>query len=397
MSETREQLKNLESTAQQLRLTEPGSDNNSELRAHLQKKVHDLVRQHLDKPEFWKHIQQKLHSDHLNPGLSTFPDINIETNAKGQLLGIEVRSASAGNLWAIDIVGKQQEYKAKQHIFNKFQELDRQSRQEYAATNHLLQPSQEVSSVSGAVARFVSGGHSVYSDSHWAFKHGGQAAIMNYLFWTEGHQRNPLETHPLRSGHELDFYQKIVNYARDHDITNPSKKITPAMLMTWSLKSNQDQSGRVCIQDALLTVHNVLRALARVREANANNLPESDAIRAIIIDNKGDGRHGPAQSGLCGILGKKYKIDLQEGSLFDRSNPASPFRATSDTNYASAGASYHFWVGAFAASTCSDTTATEAVWSEAIVIKKNNRLSREERPWGDAGVATYTAMQKLGI
>lgn len=265
----------------------------------------------------------------------------------------------------------------------------------YEKQNPVLSPSDVTNSVANAISQYESSGKGrVINDPLWTGKAGGAIYIGNQLYFEEGNSANVLNGLPLRSGKELDLYQEIVRYTKHNDITDPSKKITPDMVMSWSLKVNADNDGTVVVQDALLTAHNVMRALARSEVVEVGNLPKGDPVRHIVEDQTPSHKpEGPHAKGLRETINEKYHVKgLTEGhdtALFDQSDKFSVFKPLTDYANSSTGSSYHFWVGAFGASCLGSEATRLAVKVEGDKVKGGNKTGQDEKPWGNAGVDMY--------
>jgi len=164
------------------------------------------------------------------------------------------------------------------------------------------------------------------------------------------------------------------------------------------LQVNADENRNVTIQEALLTAHNVMKALARPGTHLSNNLPEGDPVRYIIEDCMND-RPAGHEPGLSQIMRDKYhqgNVGNVSGQwMFDRDNPYAVFKPNCESRDASTGSAYHFWVGAFAASTLGPGNAHAMVWGEGEVKKYTGHsgpLAEQEKPWGKAGVDAWVQM-----
>lgn len=267
--------------------------------------------------------------------------------------------------------------------------------------NPLSDPDNTSKAVAEAVRKYEERSGKVISDQTAVVRMGGAAYIGQYLYFEEGTSiTDGLATlRPLRSGHELELYDRIKNYANSHDIIDPNNKISQEQIMTWSLQVCRNQSDNsVCIQDALLTAHNVMRALARPEVAKLESLPANDPVRHIIEDSTEQNPKGH-QPGLPQLMRAKYGLKGVNGEtgqdLFDRENPYSVFKPNAEDRNSSTGSAYHFWVGAFAASTLSGPVAKGMVWGEGTVIKGNNSTGQDEKPWGGAGVKAWEQMPSM--
>lgn len=266
--------------------------------------------------------------------------------------------------------------------------------------NHLAIPDDTATRVAAAVKQYEAKGkgYDVYNDLTWTARHGGPTMIGQYLYFEEGNSLTGAVKNlpPLRTGTELDLYDKITRYAKTHDITDPSQKITQDQVMTWALDVN-NVNGRVCVQDAILTAHNVMRALARPEVVVQENLPKGDPIKQIIEDMTLEKKdiHG-RPSGLVDSVKEKYHLrgakSFAGQELFDQSNPYSTFKANTDDRNSSTGSAYHFWVGLLASSSLSPTAAKAMVWGEGTMVKNNDKTGQDEKPWGWAGVAAWERM-----
>ncbi len=273
-----------------------------------------------------------------------------------------------------------------------------EKKENYSERNPVLKPEDTATKVSQAIRDYEKAGNKVYTDAKWADKHQGNVFIANYLFCEEGNPVNALREHPIRSGTEIDLYKKICSYAKYHDITDPKEKISPDMIMKWSLEVNTNNDRQVVIEDALLTAHNVMRAIARSNAANPENLPAGDPVRQILEDcrfGERNGKHdaqklGAHVPGLREIMENKYqqhdRMANHDQALFDANNKYAVFKPLTDYADSSTGSSYHFWVGAFGASVLSAEATRASIKIEGSHVKGNDRNGRDEQPWGNAGV-----------
>ena len=65
---------------------------------------------------------------------------------------------------------------------------------------------------------------------------------------------------PIRSGYEVELYKKIKDFARQR---GPNDQLDNETLFRMGLETCRDSEGTVNIQDVFLTLHNVVRLLAR--------------------------------------------------------------------------------------------------------------------------------------
>jgi len=257
------------------------------------------------------------------------------------------------------------------------------------AVNPPLDPSTTSTEVKDTVSNYEKQtGADVYYDKFWIAKHGTTLNITQYLYFEEGTSATDTVCGlpPIRSGHEKELYSKIKDYITNNDIKDPDNKITPDMIMKWSLEAN-NRNGKVCIQDALLTAHNVMRALARPDAAQVQNLKNGDPVKDIFNDMSNQ------NGGIHQILKDKYglrNVDSGVGQdLFDPDNKYACFRALTDDKNSSAGSAYHFWVGAFATMGLDPLTAKGMVYGEGEIVKGNNAVAQDEMPWGYAGIDAF--------
>lgn len=274
--------------------------------------------------------------------------------------------------------------------------------------NFVADPEETSKAVANAIRKHEqSTGGAVYDNKLWVeTTYGKDYRVANFLYSDEG--RNSLTGEakvfePLRSGSEMALYNRIKNYAAGHDMTDPAQKITQEQIMTWSLQVNADEHGNVTIQEALLTAHNVMKALARSGTHLPENLKKDDPIRHIIEDCNDDKVQPGQPPGLVHIMRDKYQqksVNNVSGQwLFDKSNPYSVFKPNAEDRDASTGSAYHFWVGSFAASTLGTGEAKLMIWGEGSVIKGkshgNAQLGEQEKPWGGAGVKAWEQMPTM--
>ncbi len=257
------------------------------------------------------------------------------------------------------------------------------------AVNPPLDPGTTSTRVKDTVSNYEKQtGAKVYDDKLWLTKHGTALNLTQYLYFEEGTSATDgvCRIPPIRSGHEKELYNKIKDYIKTSDIKDPDKKLTPDMIMKWSLEVN-NRKGKVCIQDALLTTHNVMRALARPDAAQVQNLKDGDPVKDIFNDMNNQ------KTGIHQILKDKYgRTNVESGigqDLFDPDNKYACFRSLTNDKNTSAGSSYHFWVGAFGAMALDPVVADGMVMGEGKVVKKNNSIAKDEMPWGYAGVNAF--------
>ncbi len=263
--------------------------------------------------------------------------------------------------------------------------------------NHKAIPDDTATRVAWEINNYPRG--KVVNDRGWTDDHGGAINVGQYLYFEEGNSLTGAIYNgpPIRSGHELELYDKICKYVKNTDMTDPNNKITQAQIMRWSLDANfKDAYGTVSVQDSILTAHNVMRALARSDVSEYTRLPKNDPIRHIIEDQREDARHARVEGhapGLGQIIREKYHVKSPMAGittdLFDRNSAYSVFKPNSDDSNSSAGSGYHFWVGALAASSLTSPTARGMVWGEGSVVKGNNKTGQDEKPWGGAGIDTW--------
>ncbi len=400
-------LNDIERDARVLERTNESTDTSRwrDLHANLQKEVRDFVSAHKEDKAGVAALKSQLDSDHGKLGHGEFPDINIEVDKNGNLLGMEVRNEFSGRKLAESVVGNQQQFDAQRGQFEQFQQqdhikradgLDRSSQAQYKSENALMDPNREAAAVANVVKNYKASGVEVRDENlTWA---SGKGNVIDYLGKEEG--SSTFHGKILRSGHEGELYHKIEDYVKTHDITDPAQKISPEQLMQWSLDVNKKDNS-VSLQDALLTVHNVTRALARGQEAEPKNLPPGDPVRQILLENQtfNPHEHNPQLGGVYGILQEKYgyRGKPEESRLFERDEPLSIFKPTVDDAYDSAGATYHFWGTAFGAAALGpmgSTISGGGSWFEEMVVKQHTAGSApatgfNELPWDQAGVQVY--------
>ncbi|MBX9567287.1 MAG: hypothetical protein K2X77_00225 [Candidatus Obscuribacterales bacterium] len=272
--------------------------------------------------------------------------------------------------------------------------------------NTLADPEDTANSVANAIRKYeqMTGGK-VYDNKLWVqTTMGKEFRVGDFLYSDEGRSLMSLSEDskvlfPLRSGAEFALYNRIKAYSASHDMTDPSQKITQEQIMSWSLQVNADENRDVTVQEALLTAHNVMKALARPGTHLYQNLPEDDPVRHIIEDCITDKLPRGREPGLSQIMNAKYdQHGIQNVSgqwMFDKENPYSVFKANCDDRDASTGSAYHFWVGAFAASTLGPGDAKAMIFGEGEVKRlfgKSGPLAEQEKPWGGAGVNAWMKM-----
>jgi hypothetical protein len=154
---------------------------------------------------------------------------------------------------------------------------------------------------------------------------------------------------PLRSGGEVAFYNRLKEEIAK---LKPGEHIDQGKLLAWGLDAVAAPSGTANLQLALLTVHNVVRALARPQTWPAEPNP-SDAAYPMFLDLWGQGSSGGK------TLGEALKEPRKASGQFDdaaftmrrffdpKDGVFLPLPGTEKTEF-NAGSHYYFWIGALA-------------------------------------------------
>lgn len=168
---------------------------------------------------------------------------------------------------------------------------------------------------------------------------------------------------PIRSGREVALYQKIKEFIAHRQ---PNQRLGMDTLLIMGLDACSGSGGSTNLQMALLTIHNVVRILARPQQWAGVALPKdyghpaSDPAYPILQDVLGrSSTGGPALPDIMGV--KRYpKGHAQAGGvpaiwcmagLFDpRTGPFQPQPGANGAEW-NGGCHYYYWIGALARTT----------------------------------------------
>jgi hypothetical protein len=198
----------------------------------------------------------------------------------------------------------------------------------------------------------------------------------NYLKFEDGVKK------PYRTGHEVQFYQRLK--------VAISKKtsgghIAADDMIVMGLESCKDASGNANLQETLLTIHNVIRLLARPQQWTGATLPgdyghpASDPAYPILQDVLGRQTTGGR------TLAEIYKMRLKPNGevvmqsysmsrLFDpKTGPFQPQPGARNAEW-NAGCHYYYWIGALGR-----TTLGGAAIIGGLVGEKGGKQGNEDQ------------------
>ena len=187
----------------------------------------------------------------------------------------------------------------------------------------------------------------------------------SYWLGTKGLHYEDGKDKPIRTGYEVALYNKI----KDFIATHPNEKIDTSAILKMGLESASDNK-KVNLQVALLTVHNVVRFLARPGQWAADSPtgkssvhdyghPSTDPLYPVFRELRGyESTQGTSLVKTMGIKlrTKETQIDVAgvpvnsqwTQELFDPVKGVfSPLPGASNSLW-NGGAHYYFWVGAVA-------------------------------------------------
>ncbi len=164
---------------------------------------------------------------------------------------------------------------------------------------------------------------------------------------------------PVRSGHEVALYNKIKEFVSNR---NAGDRLDMSKLLRMGLDSCSNAGGEANLQITLLTIHNVVRILARPQQWSGPGIagdyghPETDPAYPILQDLQGrSSTGGPTFPAMMGI---RQKPSGEVGdplwsmrTLFDQQKGAfenEPGAINAEWN---AGCHYYHWIGGLARST----------------------------------------------
>jgi hypothetical protein len=185
-------------------------------------------------------------------------------------------------------------------------------------------------------------------------------------------------TPQLRSGHETDFYNTLKAFARN----NPGQKLGPQDLLNMGLDACADANGNVDLQQVYLTVHNVMRILARPDQwgFDQSKYNKDPAVSAIFNDVLGI-KSSDGTAMLPDMMGMnratKDGKTLKKGEVYDKiwtlpnlfsTEPGkglfAPQPGVKDFT-GNGGAHYYFWLGALAKARGGSAAVLTGMWTES--------------------------------
>ena len=190
---------------------------------------------------------------------------------------------------------------------------------------------------------------------------------------------------PLRTGREVAFYNALKQRVR---ALKPGERIDRAQMLSLGLRTATPRDGKVHLPEVYLTVHNVIRLLARPEQWTGSPLPgdyghpPGDPAYPILQDVLGrrssDG--GPSLADHFKvrrkpdgeILQRSYSVETlfgQEGGVFE-------YYEGAPTGHINGGAHYYFWVGMLGQRYFTGFGVSVARAKEAVLKSMTNEASR---------------------
>jgi len=235
----------------------------------------------------------------------------------------------------------------------------------------------------------------------------GGLRTLTQLVNEEGRGHNP-----PRSGHEIKFYTKLKEYLRTR---GPGQKLDPGQLLRMGMEAAADGNGDVNLADVYLTVHNVVRLLARPTQWSSDTSLDSmkdDPVHPILLDIQGrksiDGhksladlrgsRRAPQDLPRSGIRkGEITDRNYTKDNLFDISPDGdglfAPLRGVNDA-LGNGGAYYYFWLGTFTQTLGGDLAIKGGDWYEWA--QKKGGLQYIPLPWARNEIDFERGKMQLG-
>ena len=178
-------------------------------------------------------------------------------------------------------------------------------------------------------------------------------------------------TKPPRTGYETKMYEKIKDFVRNK---GPNDRIDEQTLLWMGLESSKQANGEINFQDAVLTVHNVVRILARPETWTEKTSSKSgwetmkeDSVFPILKDIMGyesiDGK--PTLASIMGAVRREGDpklstldpnditrncVDIRYPltSLFDPEKGVFATAPGAEGSLGNGGAYYYYWLGCLA-------------------------------------------------
>jgi hypothetical protein len=183
----------------------------------------------------------------------------------------------------------------------------------------------------------------------------GQGMLVTHIGAEEG------SAYPLRSGYEVAFYERLKQRLA---ASPPWVRLSRADLLTLGLESCADGAGHANISLAFLTIHNVMRALARPRtwfdDWYSGKWNQGDSMLPVLEDLA-----GKTPGSLPALLSARFNVVLDRNKQVvvdpsDQSDNANKYWAMklfggdgafealrgTPEKAANGGAHYYFWAGA---------------------------------------------------
>jgi len=157
---------------------------------------------------------------------------------------------------------------------------------------------------------------------------------------------------PLRSGAEVSFFNKLKNEIAS---LPPGQRIDQMRMLSLALDAVAGPNGTANLQAALLTVHNVVRMLARPLTWPAEPGP-ADPAYPIFLDLWGRGTSGGRTLGEVVHAARRASGQFDDRSftltrLFDNDRGVFPALTGATNTEWNGGSHYYFWIGALGEAT----------------------------------------------
>ncbi|HEV3141736.1 MAG TPA: hypothetical protein VGY57_14525, partial [Vicinamibacterales bacterium] len=186
---------------------------------------------------------------------------------------------------------------------------------------------------------------------------------------------------PIRSGSEVMLYQMIKGVLMRRKNGQTVAPLTPEDILKMSMKVVCGPDGKAPISAAMLTAHNVIRALARPDKWRGGVITKDDAMYPIFRDILGEqSTEGSGTPSLPELMGVKPGSGFNHAeSLFEPGGKDQVFATLPGATGSSdnGGAHYYFWTGSM---------GYAAVWTGGI-----------SRPFGVNEETLSSGASSLGI
>ncbi|MGE5623874.1 MAG: hypothetical protein ACM3UP_02495 [Methanocella sp.] len=205
---------------------------------------------------------------------------------------------------------------------------------------------------------------------------------------------------PIRTGREVAFYNRLKGRIAVHQVTEP---IGMDQLLVMGLEACRDERDTVNLQEALLTVHNVMRLLARPQQWSSQGVegdyghPASDPAYPILQDYLGLSSSDAGRT-LAEIMGIKRR---PSGEIFlplapmeimfdprDGDFQAQPGAVDAEWN---SGSHYYYWIGALAR-----TTMGSGAIMAGVVGELRAKKGQGHKEQGEVEISQFVAGSMFG-